>query len=50
MATEVENKAAETPTTETKWQSLMKIAEVRMLFYVIPVGLVVLVLALLLGK
>jgi len=50
MATEVENKAAEAPKTETKWQSLMKIAEFRMLLYVIPVGLVVLVLALLLGK
>lgn len=45
MSAEVEKK-----TEETKFQKLMKIAEFRMLFYVIPVGLVVLVLALLLTK
>jgi len=50
MSAEVEKKTEEAPKTETKFQSLMKIAEFRMLFYVIPVGLVVLVLALLLGK
>jgi hypothetical protein len=49
MSTEVEKKTEETK-NETKFQKLMKIAEFRMLFYVIPVGLVVLVLALLLGK
>lgn len=49
MSTEVEKKPEEA-TNETTWKKLMKVAEFRMLLYVIPVGLVVLVLALLLGK
>ncbi len=51
MATEVEKKNEETKTvTESTWKRLMKIGEFRMLIYVIPVALVVLLLALLLGK
>ena len=51
MATEVEKKNEETITvTESTWKRLMKIGEFRMLIYVIPVALVLLVVALLLGK
>lgn len=50
MSAEVEKKEVEAPKTESKFQSLMKIAEFRMLIYVIPVAIVILVLALLLGK
>jgi hypothetical protein len=46
MATEVEKK--ETKSTETKGKGLLAIAEVRMLLYVIPVALTLLVIALLL--
>ena len=49
MATEVEKKAAETKELEKK-TSLMEVAEFKMLIYVIPVALVLLVVALLLGK
>jgi len=49
MATEVEKKNEETKTvTETTWKRLMKIAEFRMLVYIVPVALVLLVIALLL--
>lgn len=46
MAAEVEKKEG---TTEKK-QKWTEIAEVKMMFYVIPVALVLLVVALLLGK
>jgi len=49
MATEVEKKATETKEPEKK-TSLMEVAEFKMLIYVIPVALVLLVVALLLGK
>jgi hypothetical protein len=49
MATEVEKK--ETETTEPKKKTrLMDVAEFKMLIYVIPVALILLVVALLLGK
>lgn len=53
MATEeVKKDVEETQETATnsKYKGLMAIAEVRMLVYVIPVALVLLVVALLLGK
>ena len=49
MSTEVEKKTEETK-NETKWQKLMKVAEFRMLIYVIPVAAIITVIALLLGK
>jgi len=49
MATEVEKKETETKEPEKK-TSLMDVAEFKMLIYVIPVALVLLVIALLLGK
>jgi hypothetical protein len=49
MATEVEKKETETKEPEKKAR-LMDVAEYKMLIYVIPVGLVLLVIALLLGK
>jgi len=49
MATEVEKKAVETEEPKKK-TSLMEVAEFKMLIYVIPVALVLLVVALLLGK
>ena len=53
MATEVKTKAEETKkksegVTESKGKGLLKVAEVRMLIYIIPVALVLLVIALLL--
>ena len=50
MATEVEKKETqgEKPVTESTWKRLMKIGEFRMLVYIIPVALVLLVIALLL--
>jgi hypothetical protein len=52
MATEVEKKetGTEKTVTETTWQRLMKVGEFRMVIYVIPVALIALVLALILGK
>ena len=50
MATEVKNEEVKEPVEENKKESLKEIAEVRMLMYVIPVAIVLLVLALLLGK
>lgn len=47
MSTEVEKKATETE-TKPKGKGLMQVAEFRMLLYVIPVALVLLVVALLL--
>ena len=47
MATEVEKKVEE-KSTEKKKKGLLEIAEVRMLLYVIPVALILLVVALLL--
>ena len=51
-ANEVEKKEidGEETVTESTWKRLMKIGEFRMLIYVIPVALVLLVVALLLGK
>jgi len=49
MSTEVEKKAEETK-NETTWQKLMKVAEFRMLIYVIPVAAIITVIAILLGK
>jgi cell division protein FtsL len=51
-ANEVEKKEidGEKTVTESTWKRLMKIGEFRMLIYVIPVALVLLVVALLLGK
>ena len=49
MATEVEKKETEIKEPEKK-TSLMEVAEFKMLIYVIPVALVLLVVALLLGK
>lgn len=49
MATEVEKKETGTKEPEKK-QGLMQVAEFKMLLYVIPVALVLLVVALLLGK
>ena len=48
MSTEVEKKATETPEPKSKGKGLLQIAEVRMLLYVIPVALILLVVALLL--
>jgi hypothetical protein len=48
MATEVEKKKTETKEPEKK-QGLMQIAEIRMLVYVIPIALILLVVALLLN-
>jgi len=48
MAEELEKKVAE-PEEEGK-KKFMEVAEFRMLVYVIPVGLILLVLALILGK
>ena len=50
MATEVKKEEVKEPVEEQKKESLKDIAEVRMLMYVIPVAIVLLVLALLLGK
>lgn len=47
MATEVEKKATETE-TKPKGKGLLQIAEVRMLLYVIPVALIMLIISLLL--
>jgi hypothetical protein len=49
MATEVEKTETEPKETEKK-EGLMQVAEFKMLLYVIPVALVLLVVALLLGK
>lgn len=51
-ANEVEKKEieGEKTVTETTWQRLMKVAEFRMVIYVVPVAIVLLVLALILGK
>ncbi len=49
MATEVEKKETETNEPKKK-TNLMEVAEFKMLIYVIPVALVLLVVALLLGK
>jgi hypothetical protein len=52
MATEVENKEqkSEKTVTESTWKRLMKVAEFRMLLYVIPAALIVFTIAMLLGK
>lgn len=47
MSTEVEKKATETE-SKPKGKGLLQVAEVRMLLYVIPVALIMLVIALLL--
>jgi len=47
MAAEVEKKATETE-TKPKGKGLMQVAEVRMLLYIIPVALILLVISLLL--
>lgn len=49
MATEVEKTETE-PKEPEKKEGLMQVAEFKMLLYVIPVALVLLVVALLLGK
>jgi len=51
-ANEVEKKETdgEKTVTESTWKRLMKIGEFRMLIYVIPVGLIVLLLAFILGR
>lgn len=49
MATEVEKKETEIKEPKKK-TNLMEVAEFKMLIYVIPVALVLLVVALLLGK
>lgn len=51
-ANEVEKKETEgeKTVTESTWKRLMKIGEFRMLIYVIPVALIVLALAFLLGR
>ncbi|HOW92089.1 MAG TPA: hypothetical protein PK883_07205 [Anaerolineaceae bacterium] len=48
MAEDLEQKVAETK--EEGKKKFMEVAEFRMLVYVIPVGLILLVLALILGK
>ena len=52
MATEVEKKETEgeKTVTESTWKRLMKVGEFRMVVYVVPVALVVLLLAYLLGR
>jgi hypothetical protein len=47
MATEVEKKEKETE-TKPKGKGLLQIAEVRMLLYVIPVAIIMLIISLLL--
>ncbi len=52
MATEVEKKETkkeEKTVTESTWKRLIKIAEFRMVLYVVPVALVLLVISLLLN-
>ena len=50
MSTEVEKENKESTEPKGKGKGLMQIAEVKMLFYVIPVALVLLVIALLLKQ
>jgi len=52
MATEVEKKEIDgkKTVTESTWKRLMKVAEFRMIIYVIPVALVLLVISLLLNS
>jgi hypothetical protein len=51
MATEVEKKAtvSKKTVTESTWKRLIKVAEFRMVLYVIPVALILLVVSLLLN-
>jgi hypothetical protein len=52
MATEVEKKETNTEktVTESTWKRLMKVAEFRMLVYVIPAAIILFIVASLLGK
>lgn len=50
MAEELKTQVTETESDSLKGKKFMDIAEFRMLVYVVPVALVILVLALILGK
>jgi len=52
MATEVEKKETEgeNTVTESTWKRLMKVGEFRMVIYVVPIALIVLVISYLLGR
>jgi hypothetical protein len=50
MAEELETKGTEPETEGLKGKKFMEIAEFRMLVYVVPVAVVILILALVLGK
>lgn len=50
MSTEVKNEKTETTEPKSKAKGLLQIAEVKMLLYVIPVALILLVVALLLKQ
>jgi hypothetical protein len=50
MAEELETKVTESESDGLKGKKFMEIAEFRMLVYVVPVAVVILILALVLGK